>query len=554
MDEHARLRSLPAVGKLLHEPTIREKFADTPRDLLAAALTNVLSRLRQVSGYGQLPASGGPEASVASPAGAASGGPEASAASPAGAAPGAPEASVGQLPASGAPVAPEASTASPPGAAPAAPGAPAAPRTTILDDAAWEQQTSVEGIALAAERWLNQRFEPHLRSVINLTGTVIHTNLGRAPLSERALHAMTTIARGYSNLEFDIPPGVRGSRHSHVEGILCELTGAEAAMAVNNNAAAVLLVLSTLGAGGDGIVSRGQLVEIGGSFRIPDIMAYSGVNLVEVGTTNKTRLADYEQAVTDHTKVIVRVHTSNYRILGFTEQTERRDLAMLANRRNIPLYEDLGSGALFDYQAVGIGDEPTVKACVRAGVDVVSFSGDKLLGGAQAGLIVGKKAWIQKMKHHPLARALRLDKMTLAALEATLMDHLDDTLAKTYIPVVRMITESYDSVASRATALAAAIRSDKMLCKVVQVELQDGESTIGGGSFPGETLSTRILILRTQGLAADKFAEQLRTIPSVPVVGRVSRDTVLWDVRTLQPGEEDIVMTSLREWGQQQQA
>ncbi|QSO46152.1 L-seryl-tRNA(Sec) selenium transferase [Alicyclobacillus mengziensis] len=497
MDEHTRLRSLPAVGKLLHDTTIRKKFADTPHALLVAGLSYVLRELRQSN---------------------------------------APQTKAQTLPAPEDRLTNAADSLAQPG---------------LLDDAAWARETSVEGIAHRVERWLQHRFAPHLRPVINLTGTIIHTNLGRAPLGERALHAVATIARGYSNLEFEVGPGARGSRHSHVESLLCELTGAEAAMAVNNNAAAVLLVLSTIGAGGDGIVSRGQLVEIGGSFRIPDIMAYSGVNLVEVGTTNKTRIGDYERAITDETKVILRVHTSNYRIVGFTEQPERQELAKLATAHHIPLFEDLGSGALFDYQTQGIGDEPTVKACLRAGVDVVSFSGDKLLGGAQAGIIVGKKAWIDKMKHHPLARALRVDKMTLAALEATLMDHLDDTLAKSHIPVVRMVTESYDDVAARAAQLAETIRRDEKLSKILSVQLEDGESTIGGGSFPGETLPTRILALHARGVTAVKFAEELRTLPSIPIVSRVSRDAVHFDVRTLLPGEEMVVMISLREWSRE---
>jgi L-seryl-tRNA(Ser) seleniumtransferase len=482
MDKQQLLRSLPAVGKLLHHPVIVDEFQEMPKALLTTALGAVLAELREDLNQRFDAAR--------------------------------------------------------------TDGSPGLDETQVW----WEGEISVERIITRVRKWMAERFCANLRPVINLTGTIIHTNLGRAPLSERALLAVTAVAKGYSNLEFDIPAGERGSRHQHIERLLCELTGAEAAMAVNNNAAAVLLVLSTLAQGGDGIVSRGELVEIGGSFRIPDIMEQSGVRLVEVGTTNKTRIEDYLRALSEQTKVIVRVHTSNYRIVGFTEHPSLSALATAAKGHHVPLFEDLGSGALFDYQAHGVGDEPAVAASVAAGADVVSFSGDKLLGGAQAGLIVGRKVWLDQMKRHPLARVLRLDKLTLAALEATLLDHLDEDLARSNIPVVRMITESYQDVAKRAEQLLTKIARCKDLQDRLQVTLADDESTIGGGSFPGETLQTCVLKLRAKNTSAPRLAEQLRTWPVTPLVSRISHDEVVFDVRTLLPGEEAIVLKSLHEW------
>ncbi|KPV44220.1 L-seryl-tRNA(Sec) selenium transferase [Alicyclobacillus ferrooxydans] len=472
MNNQNRLRSLPAIGKLLHHDLIKTRFSETSHQLLVSALTDTLSHIRRQA------------------------------------------------------------------------------QSCDIDDDAWVEMASVERIADMTEHWLQRRLSPQLRPVINLTGTIIHTNLGRAPLSRRALEAVVNVAQGYSNLEFDIPSGERGSRHSHVESLLCELTGAEAGIAVNNNAAAVLLVLSTLGAGGDGIVSRGQLVEIGGSFRIPDIMALSGVRLVEVGTTNKTRIDDYVQAISDQTRLILRVHTSNYRIIGFTEQPEREALAAAAQDHGVVFYEDLGSGALFDYTERGIGDEPTVPECIHSGVDVVSFSGDKLLGGPQAGMIVGRKKWIDAMKKHPLARALRLDKMTLAALENTLLDHLDEKLTEREVPVVRMITAPYAEVAARAEQLAQVIRLHSQLGVLMDVEVGDSESTIGGGAFPGETLPTRILTVQVSGISAEDLAAELRTLPERAIISRVHRGHVTWDVRTLLPGQEDLLVEALLQWAQ----
>ncbi len=418
-------------------------------------------------------------------------------------------------------------------------------------DDAWAQMVLPESIIQRAHRILNVYLSPHLRPVLNLTGTVIHTNLGRAPLSERALQAVHDVASQYSNLEYDLTPGKRGSRHDHVAKRLCALTGAEAALVVNNNAAAVLLALRSLAQGGEAVVSRGQLVEIGGSFRIPDIMVQAGVLLKEVGTTNKTHLRDYQQAIGENTRLILKVHTSNYRIVGFVHQPPLADLVELARQRQVPLFEDLGSGALFDFPDFGVGDEPTVSNSIRAGVDLVSFSGDKLLGGAQAGILLGKQDVVAKLRSHPWMRALRVDKMTLAALEATLVAYADSDMARKEVPVVRMITASYEEMTKQAAVLEKAIAADEVLAKVLDVEQVDAVSRIGGGALPLTELPTRCLRLQAKGLTAQQFSDQLRHVPQVPVITRIAHDAVLCDPRTLLPGQEGLMLDSLRQWAQE---
>ncbi|MCL6515950.1 L-seryl-tRNA(Sec) selenium transferase [Alicyclobacillus sp.] len=410
----------------------------------------------------------------------------------------------------------------------------------------WARETGAEAIAARARRAADRKLSPRLRPVLNLTGTVLHTNLGRAPLPPRAIRAVTAVAAGYSNLEYDLASGARGSRHEHVEARLVALCGAEAALVVNNNAAAVLLVLSALAAGGEAVVSRGQLVEIGGSFRIPDVMAQAGVRLVEVGATNRTHLADYERAITPETRVLVRVHTSNYRLIGFTAQPALGELADLAHRHGLPLYEDLGSGALFDFAARGVGDEPTVSFSLRSGVDVVTFSGDKLLGSAQAGIIAGAARWLEPMRKHPLMRALRPDKLTLAALDATLSLYLDDDLAKAEIPVVRMLTEPYEAVARRCREIAN--RLSPLLAEVdVRLEEVDVTSRVGGGALPQVELPSRAIRLTSPRMRAGRLFDDLRTVPAVPVVGRIEQDAVILDVRTLLPGQEAQLVDSVAE-------
>jgi len=411
----------------------------------------------------------------------------------------------------------------------------------------WHHEVQPTAIVNRAAAWLSAALQPSLRKVLNLTGVVLHTNLGRAPLSSRAMAAVTDVAKGYSNLEFDLESGSRSSRHAHIEQRLCQLTGAEAAMVVNNNAAAVFLVLRGLAGGGEGIVSRGELVEIGGSFRVPDIMTESGVKLVEVGTTNKTRVADYEHAICSETRVLMRVHTSNFRIIGFTEQPSLTDLAALAQYHGILFYEDLGSGALFDFARRGIGDEPIVAANIRAGVDVVTFSGDKLLGGAQAGIIVGRKDIIEQLKRHPLARVLRVDKMTLAALEATLIDYADDETAMREVPVVQMLTASAEEVKNRAELLLTRLLEAGVPWLI---DIIPEFSRIGGGALPTETIPTYVIRVSVRGgekMSCDHLLEGLRRVASIPIVGRIADDAVLLDIRTLMVGEEASFIVAIGE-------
>ena len=364
---------------------------------------------------------------------------------------------------------------------------------------------------------------PSLRTVINATGVTLHTNLGRACLSERAAEA----AYAYSTLEYDAVRGCRGSRHSHVESLLCRLTGAEAAMAVNNNAAAVLLILSALASGGEVIVSRGELVEIGGSFRIPEIVTQCGCTLREVGATNKTHLRDYEAAVSEQTRAILKVHTSNYRIVGFTESVPREALAALARERGLPLIEDLGSGALVELEQYGIHGEPTVQRSLRAGVDVASFSGDKLLGGPQAGLIVGRKEYIERLKKHPLARALRLDKMTLAALHATLRAYLDTDTAAREIPTLAMLSAGEEALREKALRLQQALAGAGVASQLVKT----GDA-VGGGSAPAQELPGWAVALDPGKHSVDELEERLR-MRAKPIVARIHRGQYLLCVRTI---------------------
>ncbi|EWY37299.1 L-seryl-tRNA selenium transferase, partial [Skermanella stibiiresistens SB22] len=337
---------------------------------------------------------------------------------------------------------------------------------------------------------------PHLRRVINGTGIIIHTNLGRAPLAEAAVAAVVETAAGYTNLEYDLDGGVRGSRHAAVTYLLTRLTGAEAALVVNNNAAAVLLALSGVAAGGEALVSRSELVEIGGSFRVPDVIRQGGARLVEVGTTNKTRAADYEAAITPDTRVILKVHQSNYRIVGFTSAPALAELAALGKRRGLVVMEDLGSGTLLDLRTLGLPHEPTVRESVAAGVDLVMFSGDKLLGGPQAGIIVGRRDLIVGLAKHPLARALRIDKLSLAALEATLRLHADPERLVTSVPVLAMLAERLPALAERAGRLAASLAGIAGL----EVAEADGVSYSGGGSLPETALPSRLVTCRAPGL------------------------------------------------------
>ncbi len=383
---------------------------------------------------------------------------------------------------------------------------------------------------------------PTLRKAINATGIILHTGLGRAVLSEAARRAVDEAASGHSTLEIDIETGARGSRSAHYRQLLCDVCGSESALAVNNNAAAVFLALDTLAAGREVIISRGQLVEIGGSFRVPEIMARAGAKLVEVGTTNRTRISDFEQAITDDTALILRVHPSNFRIVGFTEEPSLEEMIELGGRYGIPVMDDAGSGMLLDLSEYGLSAEPTVQDSVRAGAGIVTFSGDKLLGGSQAGLIVGSREMVEAMSANPVARALRLDKLSLAALEATLRLYLDPEKAFSQIPALRAITRPLTEVEALAHELRAKIVA--LGLKQIGAEVVQGVSQVGGGSLPGEQLPTMLVALESSAAGPNEIARALRR-NDPPIFGRVADDRFLLDMRTLLQGESDAITEAL---------
>lgn len=382
----------------------------------------------------------------------------------------------------------------------------------------------------------------HMKRVVNATGTILHTNLGRAVISEEAADRIKELITGYSNLEYDLEAGTRGSRYSNFEKIITEITGAESAMAVNNNAAAVLLILSTIADGNEVVVSRGELVEIGGSFRVPDVMTQSGGSLIEVGTTNKTHLYDYEGAINERTAALLKVHTSNYKIVGFTESVPLEELVQLAHSREVPLIEDIGSGVLVDLSKYGLTYEPTVQASIRAGADIVCFSGDKLLGGPQAGIIVGKKSIIDKMKKHPLTRALRIDKFTAVALEYVFHQYINEGKAVKNIPVLRLITEDLDNIKKRAEVLKG--RLSKEIEKCCEIKIEKCQSQIGGGSLPLERINSYALSLKPLNITTASLEMKLRHMDT-PIVGRVANDNLIMDLRTVLKGEEEIIFNAL---------
>jgi L-seryl-tRNA(Ser) seleniumtransferase len=403
---------------------------------------------------------------------------------------------------------------------------------------------AVAGIASAIERELRTALAYSLGPVINATGVILHTNLGRAPLSAQALDRVREVSAAYSNLEFDVGAGERGKRDVHADRLFARLLNRDgvadvASVVVNNNAAAVLLALNTLAEGGEVVVSRGELVEIGGAFRVPDVMAKAGATLREVGTTNRTRIADYERAITERTRLLLRVHRSNFQIVGFTEQPSLEELVTLARKRGIPVIEDLGSGALFDLETVGVSGEPTVHHSLRAGVDLVTYSGDKLLGGPQAGILSGRKELVARVRSNPLFRALRVDKMTYAALESTLMAYLKQDYDA--VPALRMMRTSLEDIVLRAEAVTKTAMANTKL----EVSVCDGESVIGGGAAPGATLKTRLLAVTCDGLSADELARRLRSAP-VPIVARVEEGRVLLDLRTVFPEQDSVIADTLR--------
>jgi L-seryl-tRNA(Ser) seleniumtransferase len=383
--------------------------------------------------------------------------------------------------------------------------------------------------------------KPALHHVINATGIVLHTNLGRSPLSEAACGALLDVSSSYSNLEYDVEEGQRGKRGAAIESLLQKLTGTESAVVVNNNAAAVLFAIRMMAEGKEVIVSRGELVEIGGSFRIPDIMRQSGAKMVEVGTTNKTRIEDFEQAIGPNTGLLLKAHTSNYRIIGFTEEVPRDQLSAIAHERGIPLLEDLGSGCLVNIP--GLPHEPTVSASVDAGVDVVTFSGDKLLGGPQAGIIVGKAEWVDKLKKHPMMRALRLDKLTLSALEATLRAYLDPERALREVPVLRMLSEGPEEIGKRADKLVEML--DAETTRKLIIEVIDTTGRVGGGAMPTAELKSKAVALNPNHLSANRIDAFLR-MAEPPVVGRIHDDRLLLDMRCVTEAEIGSLAESLR--------
>ena len=380
--------------------------------------------------------------------------------------------------------------------------------------------------------------QPTLRRVINATGVIVHTNLGRAPLSEEARAAMDLVAQGYSNLEYDLAAGSRGSRHAHAEELLRRLTGAGGGLLVNNNAGAILLVLTALARGRKVIISRGQLVEIGGGFRIPEVMLQSGVQLVEVGTTNRTHVGDYESAIDEEVALLMHVHYSNFKVLGFAQQVSLLELVDIASQHALLVIEDLGSGCLLDTSPFGLAHEPTVQEAIAEGADLVCFSGDKLLGGPQAGIVVGRADLIAALKRHPLSRALRVDKTTIAGVQATLLHYLRQE-ATEKVPVWQMISLSVEEIQEKAAAWR-----DRLKGWGVEAEVITGLSTVGGGSLPGETLPTRLVALRVA--APDRLAQGLRT-GDPPVIGRIEGGQFILDPRTVLPGEGQDLLSGVEQ-------
>ncbi len=387
------------------------------------------------------------------------------------------------------------------------------------------------------EKKINTLRQPSLKQVINATGIIVHTNLGRAPLSDAAVKAVCKAASHYSNLEYDINEGHRGLRYSHITSLLKELTGAEDGLVVNNNAAAVLLCLNTLAKDRQVIISRGELVEIGGSFRIPDIMNQSGAILVEVGTTNRTHPSDYTRAINDQTALILKVHRSNYKTVGFSSEVDLPELNQLGRENNIPVMFDMGSGNLVNASLLGLSDEPTVQDAVKAGTDITTFSGDKLLGGPQAGLIAGKNHFISRITENPLTRALRIDKLTLAALEATLRNYALNPEDIDSIPVIRMLVMSESLLKKRARKIVKAIQG---LIPSLNISIDRDSSRVGGGAYPLHDIPTWVVSIDPTPLGVNEFEQLLRTAP-IPLIARISKDRIILDMRTIMPDEVSMI-------------
>ena len=418
-----------------------------------------------------------------------------------------------------------------------------AKRQAILngDPAINESSLSDSRMIDAVKQAVNNAMTPNLRSTINATGVVVHTNLGRSLLAAEVVENLVTIASRYSNLEYDLLIGKRGSRYSSVEDLICEISGAEAAMVVNNNAGAVLLCLETIARGKEVIVSRGELVEIGGSFRIPDVMAKSGGILKEVGTTNRTHLRDYENAIGPNTGLLLKVHTSNYSVVGFTAEVALRDLVDLGAAHQLPVMEDLGSGTFIDFSKYGLLKEPTVQESVTAGTDVITFSGDKLLGGPQAGIIIGKKALIDPIKKNPITRALRIDKLTLAALESTLRLYRDEEKASRIIPTLRMIMLPLEEIQKRAHRLVDGLK--KISDSRMHIRLLERSSKIGGGALPLMELPSLCVAVQIKGISPNALEKMMR-YNDPPIIARIEDDWYVMDPRTLQADELSTIETA----------
>lgn len=402
---------------------------------------------------------------------------------------------------------------------------------------------TIEEIRGKVENKLSIKKEPSIKRVINATGIVIHTNLGRSLLSENSIKAMINVARGYSNLEYNLKDGKRGSRHDHISNILKELTGAEDAVVVNNNAAAVMLVLNELSKNKEVIVSRGELVEIGDSFRVPEIMELSGSFLKEVGTTNRTHLSDYENAIGDNTSLLLKVHSSNFKIIGFTKEVSSEELASLGKKHNIITMEDLGSGILVDLSEEGFSESKTVMDVVKSGIDIITFSGDKLLGGPQAGIIVGKKEYIERLKKNQLMRALRVDKITLAALEATLMEYLNKESVMKEIPTLNMISLTKEELKKKALELKSMLDSIEL---DYSFSISENTSFVGGGSMPGEEITSYVIEIVSKSLEANEIEKSLREYKT-PIISRINKGKVLLDVRTIKEDEYETILKALEE-------
>ncbi len=414
-------------------------------------------------------------------------------------------------------------------------------RQDILKDRL--NETDLERMMAGIQKRIERLSEFSLRPVINATGVVMHTNLGRSVLSEKMLENVIKVACGYSNLEYDLEKGERGKRYSHIQRLLNEITGSENSLIVNNNAAAVLVCLSALAKGREVIVSRGELVEIGGSFRVPDVMSSSGAILKEVGTTNKTHLRDYENAISENTGLLMKVHQSNFRTIGFTKQVEIEELVTIGRKHNIPVMFDLGSGCLIDLKPYGIYIEPSVQEIVKSGCDIITFSGDKLLGGPQAGVIAGRTEFIDKISKNPLMRAVRIDKLTLSAFEAVMMRYLDEEKAKKGIPTLSMLLQDVSEIRARAKKIAARLKK-QITEDVAAILVIEDSSQSGGGALPEIEFKTFVVAIKPERLSVNKFEEKLRHgIP--PIIARIKEDALIVDARTVDNKQIDIVVKAV---------